>query len=68
MGGGKVGLAAKVKNNGGYFQLDYTRKGQQRQPHKQKNKKTHQMSVHFHLTVYVSLPNAACIVQNSSSM
>lgn len=39
MGGGKVGLAAKVKNNGGYFQLDYTRKGQQRQPHKQKNKK-----------------------------
>lgn len=37
--GGKVGLAAKVKNNGGYFQLDYTRKGQQRQPHKQKNQK-----------------------------
>lgn len=36
MGGGKVGLPAKVKNNGGYFELDYTRKGQKRQPHKQK--------------------------------
>lgn len=52
--GGKVGLAAKVKNNGGYFQLDYTRKGQERQPHKQKTpKKPHQMSVHFHLTVCI---------------
>lgn len=66
--GGKVGLAAKVKNNGGYFQLDYTRKGQQRQPHKQKTPKNPIKCQSIFTLRYVSLPNAACIVQNSSSM